>query len=408
MSGADPSLRVLELETFGRGGLIHYAYNLSCALAERGHRVTLWTTRGYELDGHAPLPAGLRLETSLARWSQGGRRRVGRRIGSRFGPGVGPQLEALVDAVRVAWSLRRRRPDVVHLHSTNTSAIAFLACLRLAVLLGWAPRATRLAITAHVVTPHERGRLDRFIFGTLFRLADLVVAHSEVDRGRLERELGVVRSRIVVLPHGEYGFFERLHGAPPTRAEARRVLDLADDEEVALFFGYVREYKGLDLLLDAWPSVAEVRPRARLVIAGEAGRLPTARRRELEEQARRLGARVHFGYVPFDDVPRYFAAADLLVMPYRHISQSGVLYLALAQGVPVVATRVGALPEMLTDGASALLVQPEDSTALAAALARALGDASLRARLAAGGREVAAAHSWPSIAERTADAFARL
>ncbi len=127
------------------------------------------------------------------------------------------------------------------------------------------------------------------------------------------------------------------------------------------------------------PAVAEARPAARLVVAGDPVRLGRERRGELESWAERLGAVHRFGYVPFADVGRYFAAADVLVMPYRHISQSGVLYLALSLGVPVVATRVGALPEMLRDGDSALLVPPESPGDLARALIRLLGDAGLRA-----------------------------
>jgi glycosyltransferase involved in cell wall biosynthesis len=90
------------------------------------------------------------------------------------------------------------------------------------------------------------------------------------------------------------------------------------------------------------------------------------------------------------------------------MSQSGVLFLALALGVPVVATRVAALPELLQDGKSALLVAPESPVALSQGLIRVLGDAQLRDRLAQGGRRVAGQHSWLSIAERTEHAFARL
>ena len=98
----------------------------------------------------------------------------------------------------------------------------------------------------------------------------------------------------------------------------------------------------------------------------------------------------------------------MLVLPYRHISQSGVLFLALSQGLPVVATRVGALPEVLCDGESGLLVPPESPEALSQALVRLFGDADLQRRLAAGGRAVAARHTWPSIAEQTESAFAGL
>ena len=105
--------------------------------------------------------------------------------------------------------------------------------------------------------------------------------------------------------------------------------------------------------------------------------------------------------MPFEQVAPYFAAADLLVMPYRRVSQSGVLFLALATGLPVVATSVGGLPEVLRDGENALLVPPESPEALAGAVARALGAPALRDRLSRGGRELADRHSWTSIAERT-------
>ncbi len=202
-------------------------------------------------------------------------------------------------------------------------------------------------------------------------------------------------------------FFER-GGERPDRETARGSLGLDPENEVALFFGYIREYKGLDLLLEAWETVRDSRPGARLVVAGDPVRLAPERREELEAWAARLGAVARFEYIPFSDVARYFAAADVLVMPYRHISQSGVLYLALSLGVPVVATRVGALPEMLRDGDSAVLVPTEDPGALAEALIRALGDSELRDRLVEGGRRVAEEHSWSSIAERTESAFARL
>ena len=95
-------------------------------------------------------------------------------------------------------------------------------------------------------------------------------------------------------------------------------------------------------------------------------------------------------------------------MPYRRISQSGVLYLALSLGVPVVTTTVGALPEVLDDGESALLVPPESPADLSNALIRLLGDPELQERLARGGRRVADEHSWQSIAEQTEKEFARL
>lgn len=389
-SGARRPMRILEVETFGRGGLIHYAYNLSCALAERGHDVTLVTAAAYELEGRA-LPSRVRVVKAIARLTHRLRASL---PASALGWAVKP--EALADACGVAILARRLRPDVVHLHCTNQIGLVYLILLRLT--------GVPVAVTAHVVTAHERTRVQDAVHRCIHRLSPLVIAHSEYDRRRLIEEFAVDPGRVRVIAHGEYGFFG--HGAEPVgRETARRKLGLGPRDEVALFFGYIREYKGLDVLLDAWPAVAEARPGARLVVAGDPVRLDTARRDALLAAATRVGAVHRFGYVPFSDVTTYFAAADVLVLPYRHISQSGVLFLALSQGLPVVATRVGALPEVLCDGESGLLVPPESPAALSQALVRLFGDADLRWRLAAGSRAVAARHTWPSIAEQTESAF---
>lgn len=398
-------MHVLEIETFGRGGLTHYAFNLSSALAARGHRVTFVTSHAYELRDRG-APEGLEVREVIAPWSStppGWMRGLALNLVRK--------AETILDALRIGLLARRARPDVVHLHCTNPAVLLYLWCLKLA--------RCPVVATAHVVTPHERIPLQGFVYGRVHRASDLVVAHSEVDRQRLLTEFGIAPDRVVVLPHGDYGFFEdepaagEESGDGPEqqarrRAEARAWLGLAPDAEVALFFGFVREYKGLDLLLEAWEAVARERPNARLLIAGDPVNLAPERRAELEAWATRLDAVHRFGYIPFDDVPRYFAAADVLVMPYRHISQSGVLFLALSLGLPVLATRVGALPSMLVDGESGLLVEPGTAAPLVPALTRILGDPGLASRIALGGRRVARDHAWPAIAERTATAFQSL
>jgi glycosyltransferase involved in cell wall biosynthesis len=392
-SVAGRRLRILEVETFGRGGLIHYAYNLSCALAQRGHEVFLVTTARYEL-ADRELPANVRLVKKLAPFTG----RFGKTLPA-FVLQLGLKIEAVADAVRLMVLARRLRPDVIHFHSTNHSALAYLQLLRLV--------RCPVATTAHQVMPHEPVRFQRAISGRIHRLGHLVIAHSKVDRERLVSEFGLEHERVVVIPHGEYGFFDS-GGERVDRDAARAGLDLGPEHEVALFFGYIREYKGLDLLLEAWSTVVESRPNARLVIAGDPGQLGASKLRELDLWAQRLGAVRRFDYIPFGEVARYFAAADALVLPYRRIGQSGVLFLGLSLGLPVVASSVGGFPETLRDGESALLVAPESPGELAQALIRVLGDRELRRHLALGGQVVADQHSWGSIAERTESAFNRM
>ena len=386
-------LRILEVETFGRGGLIHYAFNLSCALAERGHEVFLVTTDRYEL-ADREVPENVQLITNLAVFTS--------RYGSKL-PAVVRRwvlkIEAFADALRLTVLARRLRPDVIHFHSTNHSALLYLQLLR------WV--GSPVVTTAHQVMPHEPVRFQHAISRRIHAQGHLVVAHSRVDHQRLVNEFGLDGNRVVVIPHGEYGFFDS-RGERLDRESVRAGLDLEPEHEVALFFGHIREYKGLDILLEAWSTVIESRPTARLVVAGDPAHLNAARRRELDQWAQRLGVVRRFTYIPFSDVARYFSAADVLVMPYRTISQSGVLFLGLSLGLPVVASSVGGFPETLSDGESALLVAPESPDELAKALIRVLGDPELRRRLARGGRLVADRHSWGSIAEQTEEAFLRL
>ncbi len=397
-----PTMRILEVETFGQGGLIHYAHLLAGALAERGHEVIVVTAVGYELEGRRELPAGVRVVRKTARLSRRPRDGGRRRPWPRFALALARKVEAVVDAFVVAALARRLRPDVVHLHSTNPIVLLHLLLLRLLGL--------PVVATAHQVTPHEPIPFQALVQRGIHRLPRRVIAHSEVDRRRLVEELGVEPRRIAVIPHGEYGFFAGDGEEPIDPGAARRELGLAEDEETVLFFGYLREYKGLDVLFDAWPAVAEARlardgRRARLLVAGNPVQLAPARRRELEARAESLDAVRHFDYVPFTEVSRWFAAADVVALPYRQISQSGVLYLALALGVPVVATGVGGLGEVLRDGESALVVPPGDPEALTRALVRLLEDPELRERLACGGRRLAGEHAWPALAKRTEAVF---
>jgi glycosyltransferase involved in cell wall biosynthesis len=387
-------MRILEIETFGRGGLTHYVFNLSRALAARGHTVTVVTARAYELEGNADHHEDVEVRRRIGRFTA-----VVRRLLSGVVLRLALQVEAVFDALSVAATARRLRPDVIHLHCTNPAALVYLAALRIV--------RRPVVFTAHVVTPHEPIRLQQPIYRLIYRLCDVIVSHSRRDRQRLLDEFPIDADRVIVIPHGEYGFVERA-GQVHDRDTCRRALGLQPADEVALFFGYVREYKGLDVLLEAWPAVVMARPAARLVLAGDPVQLPQGRRRELEAWAARVGAVCRLEYIPFSDVASYFHAADALVMPYRQISQSGVLFLGLSLGLPIVATTVGALPEVVEDGESAVLVPPESPDALSDALVRVLGDTQLRARLVAGGLRVARDHGWPAIAEQTDRLFARL
>jgi glycosyltransferase involved in cell wall biosynthesis len=203
------------------------------------------------------------------------------------------------------------------------------------------------------------------------------------------RALGL-RVPLVETVHPTYDF-----GAAVGRDEARRVLGLEPKAPVLLFFGFVRRYKGLHVLLDAMPHVLAERPDARLVVAGEF----YADEAALRSQAAPLGDAVRFDahYVPDGAVAPYFGAADVVVQPYVSATQSGVAQIAHHFGRPLVTTDVGGLAASVQAHGSGLVVPPEDPRALASAILDAL-DPSTYERLRACASEARADSSWANLA----------
>jgi glycosyltransferase involved in cell wall biosynthesis len=244
-------------------------------------------------------------------------------------------------------------------------------------------------LLAHNLVPHERRPLDRFLTGLVLRQSDGFLVASEAVEKELRELVPGARARRVLHPvYAQYA-------ATESRAAARAALDLSGD--VLLFFGFVRPYKGLDTLLDALPIILARRP-ATLVVAGEFYE-PIAPYRE-RVHALGLDARVRFldRYLPDEDVRRLLAAADVCVLPYRSATQSGVLQVAYGAGCPVIATRVGGLPEFVAEGVSGLLVPPEDPPALAQAVLDFFA-AGGRGAFEPGVRRHAERFSWDALAE---------
>lgn len=222
----------------------------------------------------------------------------------------------------------------------------------------------RVLFLAHNVLPHETRWVDRLLTRRTLGQGDAIIVHSQRDRDDLLRLLPGVE--VCVTAHPTYELFAQ---QAPSRTEARRLLGLGDEIPVLLFFGFVRAYKGLDYLIGALPTVL-AHLDARLLVVGEFWDDPAPFRERIH--ALRLDEQVTIvdRYIPNDEVGAYFAAADLVTLPYVDATQSGVIQIAFSFGVPVVTTTVGGLAEVVEDGATGFLAPPGDSQALAAAILR--------------------------------------
>ncbi|MET0620832.1 MAG: glycosyltransferase [Thermoanaerobaculia bacterium] len=245
---------------------------------------------------------------------------------------------------------------------------------------------TRRVLLCHNVEDHEGGALRKFLAMGAFLAADGFVVHAAADRARLER-LAPGRPT-VVLAHPAAVISPPLEG----REAARRKLGVSGSEPLVLFLGLVRRYKGVDLLLEAAPEIVR-RTRATIAIVGEV--FPDAR--ELLRRAETSPVRDRIlwkdSYVSEEEMTLWLEACDVVALPYRAISGSGIAARAFAARRPVAAAAVGGLAEAVEPGGTGELFPPGDSAALARAVETVLarGDDAYAPGLA----RAAERASWP-------------
>lgn len=268
--------------------------------------------------------------------------------------------------IRLLFLAARRRP-VIHL--TGLSSLTNVSASLAEAIWAWECRCLsllshRLIMTVHNVVPHDRDSPDvRRKLTSVYRIPHALIVHTARAKQRLIKEFEIEPGRIIVMDHG---LDEIVHPRDSDIAVTRATLGYEPGQKVILFLGWVRRYKGVDLLLDAVRFLGE---DCRVLIAGNC--IDSEYRREIEQtiEDRALKSRVawEFGYLSEQRVSELLGASDVLVMPYRQIDQSGVLFAALRHGLPVVAFDVGSFREYLPDG-TGLVVPAGDTRALADAL----------------------------------------
>ena len=291
--------------------------------------------------------------------------------------------------LRTALDLRRRNPDaIVLVWWIWVWALPYLT------LLAFLPRRTRVVLQCHNVGDKEPAAWKRWLTNLVLRRADVLVVHAKTEAEEARRRIGA-NARIVAtfLPVHELG------GTVPSREDARKTLGIAPGRNVALFFGHVRPFKALDVVIQAWP---ELEAPAMLIVAGEAW---WKGEQEYRDLAARAGLRVaakagddvdavfDFRFIPDAEIATFFAATDVVLAPYRIEAQSGVALTAFHFARPVIASNVGGLPEVIEEGRNGTMVPPDDPAALAIAIDAFFRRAD-RPAMELAAAESAAKYSW--------------
>lgn len=397
-------MRVFVVEASGKGGLIHYSYQLSRGLQRAGIETTLVTSTAYEL---RDLDHSFKVNEFLHLWdpraTKGGNplwRKI--RRGLRGG-------QYIYEWFRLVNYLKREKPDVVLFGEMRFAfETYFLQMLRRAGI--------KLADIVHDVQSFDTHKGSDTIlqesekhlsqFNKLYSQFNYLFVHDRSNRELFLKLYDIPAERVFEIPHATSELM--LEVEQQYTAEALRDhLGIPDNAPIVMFFGTITKYKGLEDLIRAFPEIQQARG-AHLVVAGFPAKDVDAP--ELQQIAESLHINEHvtwfLDYVPNEWVATLMELSDIVVLPYRAITQSGVLQIAYACGKPVVVTKVGGLPDIVEEGKSGLLAEPQDPASLAQAIITALSDKNKLREMGSYARQLAESrYSWAVVGNIIKNAF---
>ena len=213
-------------------------------------------------------------------------------------------------------------------------------------------RHSKILFICHNVFPHERFWGDKFITKQTLKNGNHFIVHSSKDEADLKSLKISISYRKTVLP--TYNIF-KLHNL--RKDESRQLLNISPNENILLFFGFVRKYKGLKYLLQAMPDIVESLKKIRLLVVGDFGDDKDIYIQMIKNSKIQSYVNIYDEYIPNDEVEKFFSASDLVVLPYESATQSAIIQIAYGFSKPVIATNVGGLPEVVLDDKTGYIVE---------------------------------------------------
>jgi D-inositol-3-phosphate glycosyltransferase len=377
----------------------HYAFGLAMALASCGVHVDV--VGSDEIDS-PELHATPNLRFFNFRGAQKAKVGLAKKLSKVF-----------VYYVRLIRYLSNSEPKAIHILWNYK----FELLDRTVLMLVYKALGKKVALTAHNVNQARRDAKDSWINRTTlkmqYRLCDHIFVHTQKMKEELCQDFQVAEARVTVLHYPVNNAFLETKLTP---LEAKQRLGLGNGEKVLLFFGRIRPYKGIEHLLDSFGLLpTDSMSRYRLIIAGEPKKGSEDYLHEIERSVTnsRYSEQVILKaeFIRDEDMEVYFKAADVLVLPYKEIFQSGVLFLGYSFGLPAIATDVGSFREDIIPGLTGFLCQPGDAADMAQTIEAYFASdlyKNLRVRRQQLKDYVNTTHSWGAVADLTCNAYAQM
>ncbi len=374
-----------------------YAYGLSTSLVSKG--ITLDFIGSDQLDfpefRHQPQVSFFNLHGDL-------------RPGASFAKKLSRFLACYGGLIRYAAAAK---PRIFHILWNNR--LEWID--RTLLLLYYRSLGKRIVLTAHNVNQARREGsdtlLNRATLRIQYRLADHIFVHTEKMKLELVDDFRVPPARITVIP---FGINNSVPDTGLTPSEAKRKLGVQEGKRILLFYGRIRPSKGLEYLLAALRENLTRSEDYQLIIAGWPDKCEdywAAVRKTMQEDVQRGRIMLRAEVIPDDQTEAYFKAADVLVLPYREIFQSGVIFLGYNFGLPVIATDVGSLRDDIEEGKTGFVCKPEDPVSLASAIEKYFASdmyRELNSRRPQIRAYAAERHSWDVVCEKTIGVYRAL
>lgn len=374
------NMKVIFLDVNGRGGHSHHIFMTCNALIENGVEVVLATTRKNELN----------LNDVKFKYYEVLLSHHEKRTNLRKG------INYILSLFIFTLLLLKERPHIIHWHQFRVASLEN----RLIQFYKWFN--IKIVYSAHNILHHEDKSLTEHI-KNLHLNYDRIIAHAKDSKEKLINLFGVSADKIYVIPVGEYSQFA---GVNLLKSDARKKLEIPENKKVLLFFGYIRKYKGLSLLLQALSEAIIKVPDIFLIIAGEAADDYQIYQKIIDENYLNEITLSAIEYIPLEKVSTYFSASDIVVLPYINIYQSGILYLAFAHKRPVIVTNVGGLPEVVEEGKNGFIIPANDPNALTDAIIKSFADVKKLEEMGNYAYEKAKQdYSWDNIAKKTIEVY---
>jgi len=338
------------------GGDRHYAFGLATALIAKGAALDFIGSDDLDCPEFHGMP---------------GMNFLNLRGDQRLNAGVGRKVRRVsIYYAKLIGYAALAKPKIFHILWNNK----FEFFDRTLLMLYYRLLRKRIVFTAHNVNAGRRDsedtRLNRLTLRIQYQLADHIFVHTEKMKLELTEDFGVKGARITIIP---YGINNAVPNTQLTTSEAKRRLGIHTHKRTILFYGRIAPAKGLDLLIAAYQQILGRSEDYQLIIAGRPDRCESywnALQEVIQEDVETGRILLRAEFIPDDATEVYFKAADVLVLPYREIFQSGVLFLGYTYGLPVLAADVGSLRGDIIEGKTGFVFRPDDPADLARTVER--------------------------------------